>query len=180
MSKIKVKIKEDSEQKIYNNIYEYAKLSLELEEKREQSLISQSNRMLTAFSISTGVLLIIHERVRNSGSVSVPLLNSITIICMLLFVVSMVLALLVSWRFKYKSLPSPCDMMNHILANKEFFSSQEQRDKSFTETIDSVWNSKKKINDKRAKLIMASMSIYFTSVGIAFISTIIVLLSMLL
>lgn len=178
--KIKVKEKDNSEEKIYKNIYEYAKMSLEFEEKREQSLISQSNRMLTAFSITTGVLLIIHERVQNASSISIPFINSITIICMILFVTSMILALLVSWRYKYKSLPSPETMMNHILSNKECFITSEQRNKSFTETIDSVWKSKNTLNNKRAKLIIASMSIYFSSVGVALISTIIVLISKIL
>ena len=71
-------------------------------------------------------------------------------------------------------------MMNHILANKECFITSEQRNKSFTETIDSVWKSKNTLNNKRAKLIIASMSIYFSSVGVALISTIIVLISKIL
>lgn len=161
---------------IYSNIFEYAKFSLELEEKREQSLISQSNSMLTAFSISTGVLLIVYQIVAKAKSLPIVFINSVVVICMLLFIASMILSLLVSWRYKYKSLPAPLNMMNHILANKQYFVTQEQRDKSFTETLNDVWVSKNKLNDKRATLIKASMTIFFIAIGIAVIATLVVLI----
>ena len=182
-----IKLKEDVERttenndkEIYGNIFEYAKMTLELEEKREQSLISQSSRMLTAFSISTGVFFVIYKIVRDAGTVSITYLNAVTIICMLLFVASMILALLVSWRFKYRALPSPKDMMKHIVDNKEYFLTSEQRDKSFAETIDDIWKSKNKLNNYRARLASASMIVYFTSIGIAVAAVIIVLINSIL
>ncbi len=161
---------------IYGNIYEYAKFSLDLEDKREQSLISQSNSMLTAFSISTGVLLIVYQIVVKDKSLPIVFINSVVVICMLLFIASMILSLLVSWRYKYKSFPAPSNMMNHILANKEYFITQEQRDKSFTQTLDEVWISKNNLNNKRANLIKASMTVYFIAIGIAVIATFVVLI----
>lgn len=176
LKQIKAKIANNNDKEIYSGIFEYTKMTLDLEEKREQSLISQSSRMLTAFSISTGVLFVIYKIVREDGAVSVIFLNTVTIICMLLFIASMVLALIVSWRYKYKSLSSPREMMEHIVKNKEYFLTSEQRDKSFTETLDEIWKIKKGLNDRRAYLVTASMIAYFLSIGIAVIALFIVLI----
>ena len=39
------------------NVVEFAQFSYELEDKREQSLITQSGQMLTAFSVTSAALL---------------------------------------------------------------------------------------------------------------------------
>ena len=70
--------------------------------------------------------------------------------------------------------------MNHILKSKDNFASSEQRDKSFTQTIDEVWVSKRKLNDKRAKLIRASMILYFSALFIAVLSVIIYLIKIIM
>lgn len=180
MKKVKTEIVPNADQEIYSNIFEYAKMSLKLEQKREESLISQSNRMMTAFSITTGILFVVYEKVNNTNIISAAFLNTITIICLLLFVASMILALCVSWRYKYRSLSAPVEMMNHILANEQYFRSPEQRNKSFTETIDEVWKSLHLINDKRANLIMASMIVYFISLGIVVLSTFFIIIDKIL
>ena len=165
---------------IYKNILEYAERTCDLEEKREQSLISQSNQMLTAFSITTAVLLAIYKIAHDGDIVPFAFLNTVTIICIFLFIASMVLALLVSWRYRYVSLPSPNDMMDHILKNKDYFETLEQRDKSLTQTLNKVWESKNKLNNKRAKLISASMILYFIALLIATLSVVVFLLALVL
>ena len=70
--------------------------------------------------------------------------------------------------------------MDHILKNKDYFETLEQRDKSLTQTLNKVWESKNKLNNKRAKLISASMILYFIALLIATLSVVVFLLALVL
>lgn len=167
-------------EEIFRNVYEYAQLSFELESSREESLIKQSGQMLTVFSISSVFILTIYQITIKHKNLPANLINVAAVISILFLIVSMLLAIFVSWRYKYKTLLSPLQNMEHILKNKEYFITSAQRDKSFTETINEIWESKKYINDKRAKLIKISMIFYFLSISVILITTFIISVSLLI
>ena len=86
------------------NVVEFAKFSYELEEKREQSLLNQSGHLLTLFSVSSAVLF-----------TAVPVLLSYTNfdkgrillfsgISLTILLVSMLLAVISQWRFRYETM----------------------------------------------------------------------------
>lgn len=170
MKSIKVKLKEknsdDKLAEITENAYEYAKLSYEQEEKREESLVQQATQMTTYFSfVSVLVLMAIPLLVGENSTIPRTYTVSISIISLLMLFASMVLAVIVQWRFNYQALPSPTTIFSHIISNKEYFQTAEQRNKSFIQTLESTWKSKHTINDKRARLIRASMTIFLIAIA---------------
>lgn len=179
--KEKIKQEKNNKEQIYSNILEYAKMTLDLETKRENSLIKQSGQMITAFSIVTAVYISIYRLIIELYSNYLNMLVKVTfVISLFLFFVSLVIAILVQWRYKYQSLPSPQGIMNHIIDNSESYSKQYSRDANLVMTIDSIWKRKKEINDIRAKLIVYSMISFFSALGITFLTFIITLINTLL
>ena len=164
-----VKVKPDIN-KIVNNARELSMLSFEFEEKREQSLISQSSQMLTAFSIISAVLLMLAPILINSTLIPCQYILICLGITLSLLVVSMVIALFVQWRYKYKALPSPISIYSHMIENLEFFKTEAQRSKSWIETIDLTWQSKHRLNDRRRILITISMIVFFCAIASTLIS----------
>lgn len=177
MKHIKVKLKEKTSDtklaEITENAYEYAKLAYEQEEKREESLVQQATQMTTYFSfVSVLVLMVIPLIIGEKSIIPITYTVLISIISLLLLFASMVLAVIVQWRFNYQALPSPTTIFTHIINNKEYFQTAEQRNKSFVQTLENTWKSKHKINDKRASLIRASMTIFLIAIAFLIASVI--------
>ena len=103
--KYKFNKKQDNENEIESllkHIKELSKYSYDLEKDREDSLLQQSGRMLEAFSVYTatmGILLsVILEYI---PSLPKKFIFAATGIISLLLIVSLVLAILAQWRYKY-------------------------------------------------------------------------------
>ena len=152
---------------ITENAFEYAKLAYEQEEKREESLINQATQMTTYFSFVSVLILMVIPIIVYKGTIIPPKYTAtVSVITLLLLFISMFLAVIGQWRFKYQSLASPLDMFEHIMSNTDYFKTQEQRNKSFVQSLNTTWTSKRKNNDKRARLIKASMIVFI--VGVSF------------
>lgn len=180
MKKINVRIKNTTKSEVKNNIdnitknaLEYAMLTYEQEESREQSLITQSTQMITYFSfVSILVLTIIPVVVDTKNLLMIKYLICTAIPILLLLFTSMFLAVIAQWRYKYQSLDSPISIFNHIIQNVDSYKSESQRNKSFIQTLDSVWQSKRKNSNKRVKLLRSSMILFFVAIGMIITSII--------
>ena len=152
---------------ITENVLELSKLSYEAEEKREQSLINQSSQMATAFSFISAVILMLFPIITSTFS-DVPLrgLTILSTTILSLLILSLGLALLVQWRFKYQALPSPQVILDHELKNADDFNTPQQRNKAFVETLNASWESKREVNNRRVRFIKLSMGIFFIALGI--------------
>jgi len=165
----------ESEQKqaelMMKNIVEFGKYSYDLEEKREESLIKQSSQMLTAFSIFSAVLFTVLKIIIDIKVVSVWRLLFCAGVVSLFLVSSLVLALMAQWRFKYSTMQDVKVFYDRV--NEEFqnYTSQVQFDVQWKEQLISIHSSKKKNNDKRAKLVIASMVVFVSAIGIVLAST---------
>lgn len=154
---------------ITKNALELSMLSFKLEEKREQSLINQSSQMATAFAFSSAAVLMLLPVVFDNFS-NIPIfyttLNTIAILVCL--VTSLAMALLVQWRYQYQALPSPNNILEHILDddNINTFAKECGRNANTIKTLNQAWESKRKINDTRVEYIKASMLIFFAALGI--------------
>lgn len=159
---------------VSDNAQQLSVLSFELEEKREASLIAQSSQMLTCFSIFTAALLLLAPLIIEHVKQVPPKYTMICLgITMIILIASMILALLVQWRYKYRSLPSPLTIYNHMVEkNLDYFETPVQRNKSWIETMNDTWESKNKINGVRAKLVKASMIVFLSSIGFVLCSSI--------
>ena len=159
------------------NIADFARFSFELEEKREQSLISQSGQMLTVFSVVSAALLM-----------AVPILidytcvpkNKILIaagIVLTFLLASMVLAVLSQWRFKYATMLNGEELLQKVEKDINNHIYQSQFDYQWIDQLTDIQTSKKKNNDKRYMLVHASMITFLTAIGLLFACSLILVLS---
>ncbi len=153
--------------------YKVSEKSFEFEEKREQSLINQSSLMITAFSFLAVAVLMIIPMVIDYLDVNKSNLFVCVAFVMTFLIISMVCALFVQWRWKYKTLPSPKEIYEFCSCNKDDYSSEENCIKNTILTLEDVYQSKKIINDKRVKFIMLSICFFLISIFCIVISVII-------
>lgn len=158
---------------ILSDVADLALHSFNLESKREESLILQSSQMLTAFSFGSAALLMLVPIMLGIKNLSDGYVLFSAGIKLMLLIVSMVLALLVQWRYKYQTLPAPLEIFSHVNSNLEYFSTSEQRYKNRVEMLEDVYKSKKKINDLRIKLITHSIIFFLLPIGILFLEAVV-------
>jgi hypothetical protein len=153
-----------------SNIIQFGRYSLELEEKREQSLINQSSQMITAFSVFSVAIFTLLPVIVPLNVIS----NAKLFLCVgavtFLLVTSLVLALIVQWRYKYVTMKDVDEFFDCVYKEQQNYTSQHQFDSQWQVQISQIHKSKKKINDKRASFIKASMVVFFVSVGLLVLS----------
>ena len=155
---------QQSRDMLLDTCMKFSEKSFEFEEKREQSLINQSSLMITAFSfLSVAVLMVVPILIEYTNVKKGDIFICLVFI-LLLLLASMLTALFVQWRWKYQTLPSPMEIYNHCIGHKEEFSNKKYNIPNMINTLNSVYQSKKKINDKRVKLITISISLFILSI----------------
>ena len=153
-------------QKLMSDIVDLAKVSFEQEERREQSILSQSGKLLTALSISSAaILMIVPIFIQNLALQMKNYILICLIIVLFLVLTSMFFSLLVQWRFKYNSLPSPEEIFTHIANNEEYFETSEQRCRFWIDALENNWRSKLKNNNKKVIFLKIAMILFFVSLG---------------
>ena len=186
---VKVPIKPSKQQiedqKISSQFHYIKELSLmkyDAEEKREQNLIQQSSQMQTAFSFMTAaVFMALPICIEYRGVLSLKFfLVSISIISVFL-IASLILASIAQWRWKLESLPDIAVLKDAILNNEEWESLciEHVQLAQFVDLISKVQDHKARLNDRRVKLIMASMITFYLSVASIIISFAIAIILML-
>ena len=159
------------------NARDFAKFSFEQEEKREQSLLSQSGRMLTALSVLSAALTVfVRILLENTDGLKFKILLSAGLV-LLLLLGSMVLAVISQWRFKYLTMLNGKEFFKKIEEDKRRHVYQSQYNYQWIDQLSRIQESKKANNDKRFRLIHASMIVFFVAIGILLLSVLIVCLS---
>lgn len=146
------------------NIVELGKFSYDLEEKREQSILSQANQMMTAFSIYSAALLMVLPILIDQTVIPHSRLLKASIHLFLPLIVSLVLAVLAQWRFPYQTMKTAKEFQGQIDANADKYQYQAQYDEQWINQIDDIHVSKKNNNNLRVKLIIASMTCFMFSI----------------
>lgn len=147
------------------NIVEFAKFSYELEVKREQSLINQSGQMLTAFSVVSATLLMGVPLFIDYTSIPNDMVLISVAITLVLMLISMVLAVVSQWRFKYVTMMTGEELLQKVEADIYSHVHQIHYDYQWVDQLKKIQESKKKNNDKRYMLIHASMIIFFCAIA---------------
>ncbi len=167
-------------QLLLSHIEKLSKYSYELEEKREQSLIEQSSRMLEAFSVITAALgILLSIILQYIPSLSKYFVFISTGIIGLFLLNSLILAILAQWRYKYKALPLPLDIYKHVYDNYRGFLNIQNQAKHYNNLLNDVQQSKKSINDRRVKIITWSMIFFYCSI-IALVISVIIAINLLI
>ena len=158
------------------NVVEFAQFSYELEDKREQSLITQSGQMLTAFSVTSAALLMAIPILIEHTDINKHMVLTTAVIVLALMIISMVFAMVSQWRFKYITMMNGEELLQKIEADKSHHLFQPQYDYQWVDQLKAIQDSKKKNNDKRYLLIHASMIVFFAAVATLVICSIIIAL----
>lgn len=150
----------------YQHIKELAILKYDAEEKREQSLIQQSSQMQTVFSFLTAALFMATPIcIEHRGVLPLRFFTlSISIITAFLLA-SLGLASIAQWRWKTKTFPDIKDMKAELLGSVDWrlLLVEYNRLNQWINLVAEVQNEKSKLNDRRVRLIMASMICFFLS-----------------
>lgn len=155
------------------NVLQLGKMSYEMEEHREQSLISQSNSMLTAFSLYSAALLMALPILISYSGVPVSWLLSASILVITPVFSSLILTILAQWRFGYQTMYNGEAFMNAIESDFDSYKSQGDYDYQMMLQLTRVQSSKQKNNDKRLNFIKAAMILFLISCGMLLLSGIV-------
>lgn len=101
------------------NVIKFARFSYELEEKREQSLISQAGQMLTAFSVASAALLMVIPILLDHTSIPKQRILITAGLVLALMLASVVLSVFSQWRFKYKTMMNGDEFLKEIEKSKD-------------------------------------------------------------
>lgn len=165
----KKKKKEDDEKmavKLYQHVYSLSKLKYDSELRREDSLITQSSQMQTAFSFMTAALfmvlpIIIDKRSRLISLNYIAVATSSTVGLLLL---SLWFASEAQSRKKKVALENISEIEKHISDNWEMSIRESQQLKQRVDALKVVQEDLSKLNDKRATYIRISMGCYKGSI----------------
>lgn len=160
----------------FRHIKELSKLKYDAEERREQNLIQQSSQMQTVFSFMTAAIFMAAPIcIEYRGTLSLEFfLLSISIVVIFL-TASLVLASIAQWRWKTKALPDIATIKDEVIntPNWETLTIEYNQIDQWVNIIGEVQSEKAKLNDRRVKLIMASMICFYCSISSIVISFVI-------
>lgn len=156
-----------------HNVVEFGRFSYELEDKREQSILAQASQMMTAFSVCSAVLLMGLPVLLEYLKIPDAKLLVAAAICLLPLMASLLLALIAQWRFKYQTMQPIGTFQKEIENAPESYQYQAQYDCQWIYQISSLHESKKKNNDLRVRLLIASMICFIISMGILVLSALV-------
>lgn len=160
------------------NAVEFGRFSFELEEKREQSLITQSGHMLTAISLYSAALIMLLPLVVELQCVSSPYLWGASATIFLPLLVGFVCTLLAQWRYKYDTLIDGKAFLQHFEsdASSGYYKDQSDFDYQWTEQLSAVQSSKTRVNHIRCRLIKVGMISFLVSVVFLLIAWLIIVI----
>lgn len=151
----------------FQHIKELAKLKYEAEERREQNLIQQSSQMQTVFSFMTAALFMATPIcIKYRGVLSLKYFF-VSVSCITMFLLgSLVLASLAQWRWKTHAFPDVSQIKESVINDREWqkILVEHHRIDQWVDLIATVQAEKARLNDRRVKLIMASMICFYCSI----------------
>jgi hypothetical protein len=157
---------------LMTEIIEYGKYSLDMEVRREESIISQAGQMLTTFSFSTAALYLLFQIALDkypvlSNKFLIISVGSITVLLM----VSLFSAMLSLWRWKRKTMKNMNKFFEHVRKYQKKFLENDyafliEWEKSLGDIHEDLFD----LNNRRGILLKLSMGSFFTALIVSFIS----------
>jgi hypothetical protein len=160
----------------YQHIKELSQLKYDAEEKREQNLIQQASQMQTVFSfITAAVFMAVPVCIQYRGKLSLKFFFLSISLITAFILSSLVLASIAQWRWKTKTFPDIEVIKKSILDSPEWEKNLDEYNRidQWINLVAIVQKDKARLNDRRVKLIIASMICFFCSVVTIAISFII-------
>lgn len=160
----------------FKYIKELSNLKYETEEKREQSLIQQSSQMQATFSFLTAaIFMVIPVCIENRGTLSLGFFLLALSVIMIFLTASLVLASLAQWRWKTQTFPDVEEIKRSVLESSDWkkLTIEYYQINQWIDLVAKIQKEKARLNNKRVKLIMASMICLYCSIASIFLSFII-------
>lgn len=151
----------------YRHIKELSALKYESEEKREQNLIQQSSQMQTAFSFMTAaIFMAVPICIDYRGELSLEFFLISISITVLFLIVSLVLASVAQWRWKTETFPDVIQIKDSVINNPEWqkLTIEYNQIDQWVDIVGKVQKKKADLNDRRVRLIIASMICFYFSI----------------
>ena len=151
----------------FKYLYEYSKIKLDSEQRREDSIIQQSNQMQVAFSFLIAAIFMIAPIVieyRGSLSLIFFLFSLSSIVVALLF--SLVFAMLAQSRKKKTTFQDIDVFRDYMYCHENEFEEEAQRQKYLVNVCAEVQKAQVKINDKRVIWIRMSMWAFYIAIAL--------------
>lgn len=151
----------------YRHIKELSKLKYDAEERREQNLIQQSSQMQTVFSFMTAaIFMAVPICVEYRGTLSLEFFLLSVFIIVIFLIASLVLASIAQWRWKTKTLPDITTIKDEVINSSEWeaLTVEYNQIDQWVNIVGEVQAKKATLNDRRVKLIMASMICFYCSI----------------
>lgn len=149
--------KEEKLDFVMSKIVEFGRYSYGQQEKREESLLNQSSRMLTACSVTAAIF----------SNIILNSINIFKIAALVSLLVSLVFAVMAGWRFKTGWMASIDSFYDDVYNNNEKYEEQYQFDYQWKHQISMLHKDKERINDIRTRYILFSMCAFACFVVIA-------------
>jgi len=159
------------EKRLMTEIIKYGKYALEMEMKREESLIAQANQMATAFSFSTAALYILFQ----IGLEYYPSLSSTFLVIAIapityFLLLSLLFAFLASWRWNQGSFHTAGDFFNYVMQHEKQFIEEDyafltEWKAALTEKHSRIYT----LNNRRGVFIRISMWLFIVVLVLVFI-----------
>ena len=149
---------------VYSFIRQYAEMKLDDEEKREQSLLTQSSNMQSAFSIMVAaIFMLMPVVIEHRGKLSLESLFVGCAVVVALLLLSLLFACFAQNRKKGELFEDVDIISNYVISNKNSYSTTVLQDKAISEIIKEVQKSKSVNNDKRVNQIRLSMGCFYAA-----------------
>ena len=143
-----------------SNVLDFGRFSYNMQEKREESLLNQAGRMITACSVTIAIFSFIIPKDAKLG----------IIISFASLLASLVFAVMAGWRFKNVWMISIDDFFKDVYDHSEKYETQYQFDWQWKHQISMLHNIKLRTNRIRTRYILISMSAFVCSIVVATIS----------
>lgn len=142
---------------VLKNVVEFGRCSLEMEQKREESILNQSSNVLSALALFSAIfypiLAILFDENKFKDK---PLLIAVAIVTILLLC-SIILVILSQWRYKYNEMADVNVFYDEFTKNHTMYKEQYQFEYQWKEQIVIIHKKLKKNNDKRVIFLKLSM-----------------------
>lgn len=148
-------------------IKELTELKYDSELMRERGLIEQSSQMQAAFSFVTAALVMALPPCLEYRGIIPLKFFFISVSFILLFLIcSLIFASLAQWRWKKSAFADIPELKNAVLNDPKWkqYAKSSYRCSQWTDMVAKVQSELAKLNDKRSKLIMASMISFYVSI----------------
>lgn len=136
-----------------SNVLDFGRFSYNLQEKREESLLNQAGRMITACSVTIAIFLAIMPKTSKSGII-IPFVG---------LLVSLTFAAMAGWRFKNVWMANIDEFFKDVYDHSENYKTQYQFDWQWKHQISMLHKIKLKTNRIRTLFILISMSAFVCS-----------------